>query len=296
MHQTFLSIVIFGMTAIGFYSLWSYKTVPKGSTVGRKALIKLYRHPVKERKEFWDIYIIQKILVAVSKLIFLDETTTRTLSKRLEKAGENDTPKIYTAKRYCILAVGGMGIGCSILAQFYLGILLLGLVTAFFVLKLRDTLDDKIKNKDKEIAQEMPRFVRTICRQLQADRDLQRVITTYRKVAGIALGKELDILLAELQSGNGQLALAHFEYRIGTANVFRLCGALRDMIQGIDQSATLSYLADSMASETKAQIRKELSLRPAQMRATYYPAVGVCIAMVLYVLVLYVINQLNSLL
>jgi hypothetical protein len=67
------------------------------------------------------------------------------------------------------------------------------------------------------------------------------------------------------------------------------------MSRGIDQTATLSYLADDMARQAKENIRKELSLRPGKMRRTYYPAIGVCIAMILYVLVVYVINNLNNL-
>jgi hypothetical protein len=87
----------------------------------------------------------------------------------------------------------------------------------------------------------MPRFVRTLCRSLQTDRDLVSVIGSYRKVAGPELGGELDILLVEMQSGNVQSALVHFENRIGSPEAFRLCAALSDMSLGVDQTATLSY-------------------------------------------------------
>ncbi len=105
----------------------------------------------------------------------------------------------------------------------------------------------------------------------------------------------MDILLAELESGNTQSALIHFENRLGTPEAFRLCAALRDMSTGVDQTATLGYMADDMARQAKENIRKELSLRPGKMRRTYYPAIGVCIAMVLYVLVVYVVQNLNNL-
>ena len=292
MNQIFASILLVILFSFGLYCF--HKHIPKGSSIGRKPLSKLYLQK-KKNKSVWEIPLIESLVSLLSKTVFLDETMERTLKKRLEKAGIQESPRLFTAKKYLILAVGGLCVGICIVTAFYMGILLVTLATAFCVLKLRDALDEKIKAKDMEIAREMPRFVRTICRQLQADRDLQRVIISYQKVAGESLGKELDILLAELQSGNGHVALAHFESRIATPEAFRLCGALGDMLQGIDQSATLNYLADAMASESKEQIRRTLSLRPGKMRATYYPAVGVCIAMVLYVLVLYVINQLNGL-
>lgn len=71
------------------------------------------------------------------------------------------------------------------------------------------------------ILQEMPRFVRTICRSLQSDRDLYNVISAYRKVAGPELGDELDILLTKMKSGNVQTALIYFENRLGSPEAFQ---------------------------------------------------------------------------
>ena len=178
----------------------------------------------------------------------------------------------------------------------YFGIVVILLLMVYTMMKQRDVLTEKVRKKEFLIAQEMPRFVRTICRSLQSDRDLFNVISAYHKVAGPELGNELDILLAEMKSGNVQSALIHFEDRLGTPEAFRLCSALRDISLGVDQTATLAYMADDMARAAKENIRKELSLRPGKMRRTYYPAIAVCIVMILYVLVMYVIHNLNSIL
>lgn len=250
----------------------------------------------KAETDLWGVFPLPQLLRLASKAVYVDEASALALKKRLRKAGLSDTPKEYTAKKYLVILFAALLAGLCVLAKFYIGTIFAALLAAFFMLKLRDSIDDKIKAKDLEISSEMPGFVRTICRNLQSDRDLVRVLQSYRKVAGSSLGAELDILLAEMQSGNFQTALSHFENRIGTADAFRLCSALRDMSMGIDQTATLSYLADSMAVQAKENIRKELSLRPSKMRATYYPAIGVAVAMILYVLVVYVINNLNSIL
>ncbi len=250
----------------------------------------------KTETDLWGVFPLPQLLKLASKAVYVDEASALTLEKRLRKAGLSDTTREYTAKKYLVILFAALLAGLCILAKFYIGTIFVALLAAFFMLKLRDSIDDKIKAKDLEISSEMPGFVRTICRNLQSDRDLVRVLQSYRKVAGSTLGAELDILLAEMQSGNFQTALSHFENRIGTADAFRLCSALRDMSMGIDQTATLSYLADSMAVQAKENIRKDLSLRPSKMRATYYPAIGVAVAMILYVLVVYVINNLNSIL
>ena len=118
---------------------------------------------------------------------------------------------------------------------------------------------------------------------------------SYRKVAGPTLGAELDILIAHMRSGGTTAALQQFQRRIGTDSAFRLCSTLQEIDRGIDQTGTLEYLADDMARQAKLNIQKALSTRPAKMRRTYLPAVDVCIIMILYVLIVFVKNQLNIL-
>ncbi|MEG0778499.1 MAG: hypothetical protein RSE64_06110 [Oscillospiraceae bacterium] len=284
-----ISILVF----FGLSSIWSAKASGTHSAVGRKALAKM-RKWQKTRIHLWDSFPLRKLLELITRVVFVDEATSASLGKKLSKAELPLTPREYTARKYLILAFGALPIGICMALKFYIGVVLGILATAYLLMKQRDALDVKIKQKDLLIAQEMPRFVRTICRNLQSNRDLFSVIKTYRKVAGAELAVELDILLAEMQAGNMQNALAHFESRIGTPEAFRLCAALRDMSMGVDQTATLDYLADSMASQAKENIRRELSLRPGKMRRTYYPAIGICIAIIMYVLVNYVINNLNN--
>ena len=289
----FIQITAFALIFVGLKVLVSAMANKQYSYAGHRKFAKMKRWN-KTETDLWSLFPMPQLLRIASRLAYVDEAAEVTLQKQLTRAGLSDTPKDYTGKKYLLILMGTALSALCVFAKFYMGIILAVFVTVFLLLKLRDTIADKIKAKDFEISSEMPRFVRTICRNLQSDRDLVRVIASYRKVAGTVMGAKLDILLAEMQSGNLQNALSHFENRIGTADAFRLCSALRDMAMGIDQTATLSYLADSMAVQAKENIRKELSLRPSKMRATYYPAIGVFVAMIMYVLVVYVINNLNS--
>ncbi len=263
------------------------------SYVGHRTLSKMSKWQSKSL-DIWAIFPLKPLLSLTARIVYLDEATASRLGKRLDKAGLKITPQEYTARRYLVITFGICMMAVCLFLRFYFGIFIILLAMVFALLKLRDALNVKIRKKELAVSQEMPRFVKTISRSLQSDRDLYNVISAYRKVAGPELGGELDILLAEMQSGNVQNALSHFENRLGTPEAFRFCGALRDMSIGIDQTATLSYMADDMARQAKENIKKELSLRPGKMRRTYYPAIAICIAMILYVLVVYVINNLNN--
>ena len=289
-----IGLILLLVAALLFLGLKTVCAAADGTTFAGRGTLKKIAEWQKEPLDPWAVFPLKQLLLLTARLVYVDETAGIKLSRDLEKAGLSITPKVYTARKYLTVFAGiGLTAVCLIL-RFYFGVFVILLVMVFALMKQRDALNEKTRKKELAISQEMPRFVRTLCRSLQSDRDLVSVIGSYRKVSGPELGGELDILLAEMQSGNVQSALVHFENRIGSPEVFRLCAALRDMSMGIDQTATLSYMADDMARQAKENIKRELSLRPGKMRRTYYPAIGVCIAMILYVLVVYVIHNLNS--
>lgn len=289
-----LGLTLLLIAALLFLGSKTVCAAADGTTFAGRGTLKKIAKWQKKPLDPWAVFPLKQLLAAVSRLVYMDETAGIKLGHDLEKAGLPITPKAYTARKYLIVFTGiGLTAVCLIL-RFYFGVFLILLAMVFALMKQRDALNEKIRKKELAISQEMPRFVRTLCRSLQSDRDLVSVIGSYRKIAGSELGGELGILLAEMQSGNAQSALVHFESRIGSTEAFRLCGALRDMSMGIDQTAALSYMADDMARAAKENIKRELSLRPGKMRRTYYPAIGVCVAMILYVLVVYVIHNLSN--
>jgi Flp pilus assembly protein TadB len=289
-----IGLTLLLIAALLFLGLKTVCAAADGYAFAGRGTLKKIAKWQKAPLDLWAVFPLKQLLAAASRLVYMDETAGAKLGRDLEKAGLPITPKVYTARKYLTVFAGiGLTAVCVAL-RFYFGAFVVPLAMVFALMRQHDALNEKIRKKELAISQEMPRFVRTLCRSLQTDRDLFSVIGSYRKIAGPELGGELDILLAEMQSGNVQSALVHFENRIGSPEAFRLCGALRDMSMGIDQTAALSYMADDMARSAKENIKRELSLRPGKMRRTYYPAIGVCIAMILYVLVVYVIHNLNS--
>ncbi len=280
--------------ALVFYAANSLCITRGHSFIGRNTLKKMSKWQ-RRRLDIWKTAFAKSLLSRISRMVYLDESAALRLNRRLSKAGLSITPREYTAQKYLIIFSGVCLIGICALFHFYFGVLLAFPLTAYALLKQHSSLGERVKKQEQLIAREIPRFIRTLSRRLQSDRDLLNAIASYRRVAGAELGEELDILIAEMKAGNTQSALLHFESRLGTSEAFRLCGALRDMSLGIDQTAALEFMADDMARQAREGIRKELSLRPAKMRGTFMPAVAVCVAIVMYVLVVYVINNFQNL-
>ncbi len=290
-----LSFILFAtLLCSGAWLILAAKLFHDKSFYGHKTLRQLNKWQQEDR-DIWDYPALKKLESFISRYVFLDKASAEILSKKLSCVGLDVTPKQFTARKYVVVALGAFGILPCALLKFWLGILLVALFAALLLMKQIESLSSKLKKKDKAIALEMPRCVRTICRNLHSNRDIYAVLQSYRKVAGSVLGAELDILLTHMRAGGVSTALQSFQSRLGTEEAFRLCGTLQEIDRGIDQTATLDYLADDMARQAKLKVQKALSSRPAKMRRTYLPAVGICVVMILYVLIVFVQNQLNNL-
>lgn len=264
------------------------------SCVGRRKLQQIGRW-YKTERELWDAPPLRRVTDLLSRIVFLDDTAREQLTRQLRRAGMSVTPEHFTARKYAIFIATGIGMLLCVLLEFWLGIILCALSALYGIMRQREALTSRIRARDEAIALEMPRFVRTICRTLRSDRDIYAALASYKKVAGPILAEELDILLTHMRSGSTFAALQLFEKRLGTDAAFRLCSTLQELERGIDQTAALEYLADDMARQAKLNIQKTLSTRPSRMRMTYLPAVGVCVIMIIYVLIVFVMNQLNHL-
>jgi len=234
----------------------------------------------------------------VSKIagkIKIDKEETIQMSRKLSKAMPDISYGEYIARQYFRLIFAAFffavfkALNLDVLAFMFLLVFILD----YFGQKER--LDKLTKEKDEAISAEMPGFVRSICRALQGNRDVYAVIESYRKAAGKELGGELDILLASMKSGSVEGALWEFKNRIGTDDAARLCSILAECEKGIDQSAALEYLARDMSVRQRLDKEKALDERPGKLKKTYIPAVGIAVMTVMYVLILFVMGQVNNL-
>ncbi len=291
----FAVYILIGMAlGLGLWLIFSAQLFHDTSFSGARSIKRIQKWQNNE-KDAWNSPILRTFNRLMQKFVFLDQETEERLSNQLDRAGLSLTPAEYTSRKYVIVVFAAIGVLFCALLKFWVGILLFGLLAMFLMMKQRDVLSSRLKKKDAAIAMEMPRFVRTICRTLRSNRDIYASLNSYRKVAGEELGLELDILMAHIRAGGVPSALQQFQKRIGTEEAFRLCATLQEIDRGIDQSATLDYLADDMARQAKYRIQKVLAMRPAKMRRTYLPAVGVCVVLIIYVLIVFVTNQLNNL-
>ena len=133
--------------------------------------------------------------------------------------------------------------------------------------------------------QSFPAFAVSIQQSLSADRDVLKLLTSYRRIAGVPyLGQELDTTIADMKTGNYENALLHFQNRIGGTMLSDIVRGLIGTLRGDDQQMYFKMLVFDMRQIEQNNLKKEAAKRPKQMQK-YSMMMLFCILLI-YVVVL----------
>lgn len=287
MSQSFILscvyFLIFVLSACALYDLLNLMLLkspyrPTGGKLLRKVGNK------DEELDLWQEHPFSDFIKACSKVIFLQPYEEARLDNDLRRSGLNYTAKEYKARGICMLSCGLLLMIVSLLINFPLGSifgLLLGVALLFHN---QNALKKKLEHRSAEIYQELPQFVQCVKINLAAGNDLISILRRYLKIAGSGLSGDLEILLSELNTGNAQAALQHFDQRVNMPEISRLVSILINAERGEDQSTALAYLATDITLTSRERIRRELALRPGKMQRAMMPCILFAICSLLYIL------------
>jgi len=229
-----------------------------------------------------DVYIT-KIAEKLSPVLKLDPIKRNKLAAALHIAGMNLTPESYTMKAFLTALL-------TLLAGLFL--LLLMPMAGFAVMGLSVLMwfstyyqvFDIVKKRKKLIEAELPRFAVSIQQALSTDRDVLKLLISYRRIAGPHLGQELDTTIADMRTGNYENALLHLQNRVGSTMLSDIVRGLIGTLRGDDQQMYFKMLVFDMRQIEQNNLKKEAAKRPKQMQK-YSMMMLFCILLI-YVVVL----------
>ena len=251
------------LTGIGCYYLsCAIADVPTSRT---SRMMLLSRKQTGNGKEnLFDVYLT-KVAEKCSILLRLDPVRKGKLSQALSIAGLSITPETYTMKA---LLSAFLVAACAVFFLFLfplMGLLMLGLaVLMWFATYYR--VFDIVKKRKKAIEAELARFAVSIQQSLATDRDVLKLLTSYRRIAGPELGTELDTTIADMKTGNYEQALLRFQNRIGSTMLSDIVRGLIGTLRGDDQQMYFKMLAFDLRQVEQNNLKKEAAKRPTQMQ------------------------------
>ncbi len=123
-----------------------------------------------------------------------------------------------------------------------------------------------IQERRKKIEYELPRLVANIEKTLTHNRDVLSILDAYRESAGEELKRELDITVADMRSGNYEVALTRLEARVGSAMLSDVTRGLIGVIRGDETSVYWGSLVLKFSDYQRQNLKNEAAQVPKKVR------------------------------
>lgn len=272
------SIVFLGIAA---YNLsCAFVDIPTGRT--SKMMMAARKQQNAKKEKLLDVYIT-KIATLLAPFLRLDRLKRNRLQTALAIAGLELTPEAYTARAWVTAAAVGL---CAVPMAFLMPLLspvLMGLAVALWFSTYYAAFDF-VRKRRKLIEAEIPRFALAVGQSLENDRDVLKILTSYRRVAGRDFAAELDQTIADMKTGNYENSLLRFETRIGSPMLSDVVRGLIGVLRGDDQRMYFKMICFDMRQIEQNNLKKEAAKRPRKIQR-YSMMMLVCI-MIIYLVVL----------
>lgn len=230
----------------------------------------------------YEVYLT-RIAQYLAPLLRLDPVKRGKLENDLRIAGIPLSPEAYAMKAF-LTAASVFLCGLPLLPVMpLLGLVTCGLsVLVWFSAYARAS--DTVKKRKKLIEAELLRFAVSIQQSLETDRDVLRILTSYRRIAGVHLAQELDTTIADMKTGNYENALLRLQNRMGSTMLSDIVRGLIGTLRGDDQQTYFKMLVFDMRQIEQSNLKKEAAKRPKKMQK-YSMMMLFCILLI-YVVVL----------
>ena len=123
-----------------------------------------------------------------------------------------------------------------------------------------------IKEKRRQIESELPRLVSNIDKTLVHSRDVLGILDSYREHAGEELRRELDITVADMRSGNYEVALTRLESRVGSSMMSDVTRGLVSVIRGDKTDVYWGNLVLKFSDYQRTLLKNEANKAPKRVR------------------------------
>ena len=211
--------------------------------------------------EIW----LKEVANWVSGKVRLNEYKRMQLEADLKTADMNMTPEMYVADNI----VKSLFIGVFAIPVLFFSKLIAGLIVlCAIILYVNNSkkVANRIKEKRKKIEYELPRLVSTIEKTLIHSRDVLGILDSYKDGAGPELKRELEITVADMRSGNYEVALTRLESRVGSAMLSDVTRGLISVIRGDETAVYWGSLVLKFSDYQRQNLKAEAEKAPKRVR------------------------------
>ncbi|MFI3326488.1 MAG: hypothetical protein R3Y35_09995 [Clostridia bacterium] len=255
-----ISCVFFG---VAFYFI-STSLLDVATVKASKTLVFAAKQQGQKRQKLLDFYI-NKFAETLSKIIKLDKLHYDKIKSVLFIAHINLSPEKYMAKAFVkSLLFSLISIPVTVISPLF-SLVIIGLAVLLWFSEYFFAFD-YVKKRKIIIEKEVPRFASTVAQSIESNKDILKILSSYRHVAGSEFAHELDITIADMKSSNYENALIRLETRVGSLLLSDVIRGLVGVLRGDNQEMYFKMICFDMRQIEQNNLKKEASLRPEKMK------------------------------
>ena len=257
-----LQICIGVLTAVGLalvladiYHLPTLKARKATNNLGKKG---------DKKVSIVEIYL-KDFSTFLSKKIKLNEYKRAQLEVDLKTAGMETSPEAYVADAITkALVIALFALPVFFLFKILSVVVLFISVIVYF--KEYQAVSVKIKSRRQKIEYELPRFVSAIEKTMQHNRSIVYILESSKDTAGAELKTELEITIADMRSGNVEVALTRLENRIGSTMMSDITRGLAALERGDNNVVYWGQLVIKFSDYQRQILKQQANAVPRKVR------------------------------
>ncbi len=262
-----------------FYILADALMIPYMKT--SKAVVNLSKQQ-KESTSGLDIWL-KGIAVWLSARIRLNEFKRAQLESDLKTAQMSISPEEFKANAIVkSIIIMAFAIPCVFIFPLLCPVVLF--LAWFLYYREMKRVSVLISRKRGKIEYELPGLVFAIEKTLKHNRDVLYMLKSYAGNAGPELRHELDIAVADMESGNYEAAITRLEARVGSSMMSDVCRGLIGILRGDDTQIYWASLSIKFADIQRQQLRLKAQRVPRKVKRLSMCLL--CCFMLIYIVVI----------
>lgn len=197
--------------------------------------------------------------------IKLNEYKKSQLEADLKTAGMEMTPEQYVSNAVVkAMTIGILAIPAFLIVKIFgLFIAFVAVVTYFSESK---KVSKMIAQRRKKIEYELPRFVGSIEKTMKHQKGAVYALEAFKDTTCPELKEELEITIADMRSGNEEVALTRLESRVGSTMMSDVTRGLIGVVRGDDMEVYWGTTAMKFADYQREQLRSQANSVPRKVR------------------------------
>lgn len=283
-------ILLCGLTV--FYGIYNILlTIFKIPTYHRNFDFNLFRQK-KKKSKYNDNY--SNLTHEIAKKIKLPDNIKIRLNEKLKIADINSNAELYVSNLiykfaiYILFAILLMPVHKILTLTF----IFLGIQSIF---KGYKNIEDEIKIKTEKIEKEIPRFLDFITNSFKFNKSVKQAFESYEKIAGDYFKSNISITIADMATGNYEIALKRLDARINSYSFSRVVRAIIQVAHGDENTQYLENLYRESASAEYEALKLESNKKIIKVNF-YSKIILICIIIIVFtILGLMFIKNFNKL-